>query len=56
MAQILLTPTQIAETLQVDVKTVYRYLRAGKMSGTKISRKCWRISESSLREFLGRAA
>jgi len=53
MAQIFLTSEQVAEALQVDVETVRRYLRAGKLRGRKLSPKCWRISEASLRAFIG---
>ncbi len=47
-----LTPEQAAERLQVVVATVYRWLREGKLRGSKLSRKMWRISEPDLNDFM----
>lgn len=46
------TPEQIAEILQVNLITVHRWLRAGKLVGVKIGRRLWRIRKESLDEFL----
>jgi len=42
---------QVAERLGVDTKTVLRYLRSGKLKGTRIGRD-WRILESSVNGLL----
>lgn len=47
-----LTPEQAAERLQVVVETVYRWLREGKLRGSKLSRKMWRIAEPDLNDFM----
>ena len=47
-----LTPEQVAERLQLGTETVYRYLRAGKLRGSRISHKAWRISEINLASFM----
>jgi excisionase family DNA binding protein len=52
MDEIYLTPEQVAETLQLGVETVYRWLRAGKLRGSRISQKAWRVEESDLRSFM----
>ena len=52
MGIIYFTPEQVAEKLQLDVATIYRYLRSKKLRGAHISRKCWRIAASDLYIFL----
>lgn len=47
-----LTPEQVAERLQMGTETVYRYLRAGKLRGRRISHKAWRIGEIDLASFM----
>jgi len=47
-----LTPEQVADRLQVGTETVYRYLRTGKLRGSRISHKAWRISEANLASFM----
>jgi excisionase family DNA binding protein len=47
-----LTPEQVAERLQLGTETVYRYLRKGKLRGSRISHKAWRISEMNLASFM----
>jgi excisionase family DNA binding protein len=47
-----LSPAEVATILKVHVKTVHIWLRGGKMKGTKISYRTWRIPRSSLDEFL----
>lgn len=46
------TPEQIASLLQVNVVTVRRWLRSGRLQGHHLGRKLWRISSSQLEEFL----
>ena len=46
------SPEQVADTLQLAVKTVYRWLRSGKLRGTRISHKAWRISQHDLHSFI----
>lgn len=52
MADIYLTPEQVAESLQLGVETVYRWLRSGKLRGSRISQKAWRVEERDLRSFV----
>ena len=47
----ILTVRQIAEKLQVNTETVYRWLRDGKLSGYRANR-LWRIAEQDLEAFL----
>ena len=47
-----LTPKEVAEILGVHQKTVHHWLRIGKLEGTKISYRAWRISRSALEEFV----
>jgi len=49
----ILTVRQIAEKLQVNTETVYRWLRDGKLAGYKANR-LWRIGEVDLGTFLER--
>jgi excisionase family DNA binding protein len=53
-SDVYLTPEQIAERLQVVVETVYRWLRSGKLRGSRISPKAWRVSERELASFMRR--
>jgi len=46
------TPEQIASLLQVNVVTVRRWLRAGRLQGYQLGRKLWRVGRSQLEEFL----
>lgn len=50
--ELYLTPEQVAERLQMGIETVYRYLRTGKLRGSRISHKAWRISEMNLASFM----
>jgi excisionase family DNA binding protein len=43
----IMTPDQVADYLQIDRETVYRYIRAGKLDASKLGRN-YRISRSSL--------
>jgi excisionase family DNA binding protein len=47
----ILTVEQAAERLQVSSKTVYVWLRAGRIPGRKIG-KVWRMSEEAIVDFL----
>ena len=47
----ILTVRQIAEKLQVNTETVYRWLRNGKLTGYRANR-LWRIGQSDLEAFL----
>lgn len=47
----LFTAQQVADYLQVDFRTVYLWLRSGKLKGIKVGR-VWRITQSALDEFL----
>jgi len=49
----ILTVRQIAEKLQVNTETVYRWLRKGKLTGYRANR-LWRVGESDLEAFLNR--
>ena len=49
----LLTTQEVADRLAVDTKTVLRYLRAGKLSGSRIGRD-YRLPEGSVRALLQR--
>lgn len=46
-----LTPDQVAAALQVDVTTVHRWLKRGKLRGFKLPGGDWRIWPAALREF-----
>jgi excisionase family DNA binding protein len=50
--ELYLTPEQVADKLQLAVETVYRWLRRGKLRGTQMSPKAWRISENDLTSFM----
>jgi excisionase family DNA binding protein len=52
LEQVFLTPEQVAEQLQVATTTVYRWLRAGKLGGAKVSHKAWRVSNRDLEAFV----
>jgi excisionase family DNA binding protein len=49
----LLTPEEVAEQLQVAVKTVKDWLRAGKLRGIKMG-QLWRVEPEALDEYLNR--
>ncbi len=46
----LLTPAQVAERLQITERTVYGWLRSGRLHGLKMGRR-WRIPEENLAAF-----
>lgn len=41
------TPLEVAKILQVDRRTVYEWLRSGKLKGVKFG-DSWRVPESAL--------
>ena len=47
----ILTVPQAAEQLQVSERTVYEWLRDGKLPGRKIG-KMWRLSADAINDFL----
>ena len=47
----LYTPEQIAQLLQVNVVTVHRWLRDGKLKSVKLGR-LWRVSSEDFDEFV----
>ena len=51
----LLTPTQVAQHLQVNERTVTQWLRKGHLRGFKIGKE-WRVSARDLEAFLERSA
>mgnify|MGYP001557849527 FL=1 len=48
----LLCIAEVARRLGVSPRTVYHYLRDGKLKGTKLAGKTWRINPADLREFV----
>jgi excisionase family DNA binding protein len=48
----LLNPKQVAEILGIHQKTVHLWLRSGRLMGTKISYRAWRIPRSALNSFI----
>ncbi len=51
----LLTPTDVANSLQVNERTVTQWLRKGHLRGFKIGKE-WRISPDDLQAFLEASA
>ena len=47
----LYTVESLAEELQVQRDSVYRYVKQGRLKGTMIGRR-WRFSEENVRKFL----
>ena len=45
------TPAEISEMLRVNIMTIYRYIRAGKINAHKIG-KDYRINEEEYEKFL----
>lgn len=46
------TVNEVAEICKVTPYTVRAWLKSGKLRGTKISPKAWRVPKESLQEFL----
>jgi excisionase family DNA binding protein len=51
----LLTPSEVAEMLQVTDNTVTAWLREGRLKGLKVGIRAWRIRPSDLQSFLDQA-
>lgn len=47
----LYTPQEVADLLKVDLRTVYRWIREGKLAALKAGSQ-WRIEERALEGFL----
>jgi len=47
-----LSTKEVAKILGVHQKTVHQWLRTGKLTGTKISYRAWRIPRSALEDFI----
>jgi excisionase family DNA binding protein len=45
------TPQEIAERLKIDIRTLYRWIREGRLKAVKIGH-FWRVAESELKRFL----
>ena len=45
------TPQQVAEKLQINIRTVYKWIREGKLKAIKVG-DLWRISETELKRFV----
>lgn len=50
------TPEEAGEILSLHKETIYRWLRSGKLPGTKVSHKCWRISLAQIEQMMQAAA
>ena len=46
----LYTPKEVATILKVNIKTIYRYIKSGKLKATKIGQ--WRIGEKDLNKLI----
>jgi len=46
------TPQEVAEKLKVNINTVYRWIREGKLNAVKVV-DLWRIPETELMRLLG---
>ena len=44
----MLTVKEVAEIVKVDIETVYRWLWAGRLKGTKVASTSWRIDKEDL--------
>ena len=49
-----LSTREVAEILGVHQKTIHHWLRTGRLAGTKISYRAWRISRTALNEFIAK--
>lgn len=47
----MMTPEQVAEYLQLDRETIYRYIRSGKLAASKWGR-AYRVQEADLDSFI----
>lgn len=51
MQEVFYSVPDIANSLHVDTETVYRWLRSGKLRGTKLGESIWRVSQKDMDEF-----
>lgn len=49
------TMQEVADILKVTRRTVYTYVKNGRIQAVKIGR-CWRVSRDSLQEFISTGA
>lgn len=54
VADVYLTPEQVAAKLDLNIETIYRWLRTRKIRASRISQKAWRIPERELASFIRR--
>jgi len=54
IADVYLTPEQVAAKLDLNIETIYRWLRTRKIRASRISQKAWRIPERELASFVRR--
>lgn len=54
VSDVYLTPEQVAAKLDLNVETIYRWLRTRKIRASRISQKAWRIPERELASFIRR--
>lgn len=45
------TPQEVADKLKVNIRTLYRWIREGKLKAIKVG-ELWRISETELNKLL----
>jgi len=45
------TPQEVAQKLKIDMSTVYRWIREGRLQAVKVGH-FWRISETELKRLL----
>ena len=50
----ILTPQQVAKEMQVSLKTVYRWIYAGKLKASRIGEKTYRVYESDMDKFMAK--
>jgi len=48
----IITPEQVAQIMQVSLKTVYRWISAGKLEASQVGHKTYRIFEEDLINFM----
>ena len=48
----MLTTEEVAERLNMHMKTVQLWLRQGRIKGTKLGPRMWRVRESDLQDFI----
>ncbi|MFA5029950.1 MAG: helix-turn-helix domain-containing protein [Patescibacteria group bacterium] len=54
MSNRILTIEEVAKTMKVSLKTVYRWISAGQLPAAKIGYKTYRVFEGDLIKFLRR--